>query len=196
MPRIVDHDARRTELAAAACEAIFRYGMHNLTLTDVGKVAGWTTGTITHYFANKDALLLAALEHAWGIIKQRMYRCLEQDEHDAFGFFAELLPITPENRIAVVVWYHFWLRGLNNPTLAERRRANRIEWLEMLEKCLLGMQARGEILLDKDVAAEMEGVDAIINGIGLRAILDPDEWPADRQLAQLRRYFARLRPTA
>ena len=28
MPRIVDHDARRIELAAAACEAIFRYGMY------------------------------------------------------------------------------------------------------------------------------------------------------------------------
>ena len=88
--------------------------------------------------ANKDALLLAALEHAWGTIKQRMYTRLSQDEHDALGFFAELLPITSENRIAVVVWFHYWLRGLNSPPLAERRRANRIGWLQMLEKCLLG----------------------------------------------------------
>lgn len=36
-----------SQFVAAACEAIFRHGMHNLTLTDVGKVAGWTTGTIT-----------------------------------------------------------------------------------------------------------------------------------------------------
>ena len=193
MPRIVDHDARRIELAAAACEAIFRYGMHNLTLTDVGKVAGCTTGTITHYFDNKDALLLAALEHSWGTIKQRMYARLQKNEHDALGFLTELLPITPENRIAVVVWYHFWLRGLNSPPLAARRRANRVEWLKMLETCLLGMQGRGEIVLDEDVAAEMVEVDAIINGIGLRAILDPDEWPAERQLTQLRRYFDRLR---
>lgn len=193
MPRIVDHEARRIELAAAACEAIFRYGMDSLTLTDVGKVAGCTTGTITHYFDNKDALLLAALEHSWGTIKQRMDTRLEQDEHDALGFLAELLPMTAENRIAVVVWYHFWLLGLNNSILAERRRANRIEWLEELKKCLLGMQGRGEIVLDEDITAEMEEVDAIINGIGLRAILDPDEWPAQRQLAQLRRYFDRLR---
>ena len=194
MPRIVDHDARRTELAAAACEAIFRFGMHNLTLTDVGKVAGCTTGTITHYFANKDALLLAALEHAWGTIKQRMYTRLSQDEHDALGFFAELLPITSENRIAVVVWFHYWLRGLNSLPLAERRRANRIEWLQMLEKCLLGMQSRGEIVLNGEIDAEIQGVDAIINGIALQAILDPDEWPVTRQMAQLRCYFDRLRP--
>ena len=30
MPRLVDHDARRTELAAAACQAIFRYAMDSL----------------------------------------------------------------------------------------------------------------------------------------------------------------------
>ncbi len=63
----------------------------------------------------------------------------------------------------------------------------------MLKTCLLGMQGRGEIVLDEDITAEMEEVDAMINGIALRAILDPDEWPAERQLAQLRRYVDRLR---
>jgi hypothetical protein len=125
-----------------------------------------------------------------------MYMRLNQEEGAAFGFFSEILPITRESRIAIVVWYHFWLRGLNNPTLANRRRANRQEWLSMIETCLRSMESRGEIALARDVAAEIEGVDAILNGIGLRAILDPDEWPAERQLAQLRRYFDRLRPTA
>ena len=58
------------------------------------------------------------------------------------------------------------------------------------------MQSRGEIVLDEDMEAEIQGVDAIINGIALQAILDPDEWPVTRQMAQLRRYFDRLRPAA
>ena len=122
-----------------------------------------------------------------------MYAYLQKEEHDTIGFLAELLPIRSENRMAVVVWFHYWLRGLNSPALAERRRANRVEWLEMLEQSLLSMQRKGDIILDEDMDAEIQEIDAIINGIALQAILDPDEWPAERQMAQLRRYFARLR---
>ena len=60
----------------------------------------------------------------------------------------------------------------------------------------MAMVSRGEIVLSEDIKAEVVGIDAILNGIGLRAILDPDDWPAERQLAQLRRYFNPLRPCA
>ncbi len=194
MPRIVDHDVRRTELAAATCEAILHLGIDGLKLTDVAKVADCTTGTITHYFADKNALMLAALEYAWETMQERLYERLEENEINGIAFFSELLPIKDENRTAIVVWYHFGLRGLNNQTLASRRRENRIEWLSMIETCLMEMMSKGEIVLSDDTRAEVVGVDAILNGIGLRAILDPGDWPAERQLAQLRHYFNQLRP--
>ena len=196
MPRIVDHDVRRTELAAAACKAILRHGIDGLKLTDVGKEADVTTGTITHYFADKNSLMLAALEYAWNSTKERLCARLNEDEINGLEFFSEVLPINNENRTAIVVWYQFWLRGLNNQTLASRRREKRIEWLVMIETCLMAMVSRGEIVLSEDIRAEVVGVDVILNGIGLRAILDPDDWPAERQLAQLRRYFYPLRPCA
>ncbi len=192
MPRIVDHDERRAELAAAACEAIFRIGIDNLKLTDVGDVAGCTTGTITHYFANKDELTLAALDYAWSTTQQKMAMRLAQDETDVIGFLSQLLPISRENQVAVVVWYHYWLLGMNSPLLAEHRQHSHLAWISLLETVLIKMQQRGEIRPEIDVSAEVIGVDAIVNGIALQAILDPEEWPAERQLAELRHYFARL----
>lgn len=37
-------------------------------------------------------------------------------------------------------------------------------------------------MLDGDIAAEIQAVDAIINRIGLLAILEPDEWLGARQM--------------
>ncbi len=192
MPKVVDHDARRTELAAAACEAIAQFGIDKLTMKDVGKVAGCTTGVLTHYFANKDQLMEAACDHAWNGIQHKMALRLAQDKPDYVGYLSELLPISAENRTAVVVWFHFWLRGLHSPTLAERHRINRELWLEKLAAVLTAMQEQGKIGDTVIISAEIEAIDAYINGLALRAILNTADWPAERQLAELRRYLERL----
>jgi len=69
---------------------------------------------------------------------------------------------------------------------------NRAKWLSKLETVLENMQVNREIEEGVIVSAEVEAVDAFINGLALRAILSPDEWPAERQLAELRRYLNRL----
>ena len=58
MPKVVDSAERRAELAAAAAQLIARAGVGAATLRDVAAEAGWTTGALTHYFADKRELLL------------------------------------------------------------------------------------------------------------------------------------------
>ncbi|MFK7802081.1 MAG: hypothetical protein AB8G95_10640 [Anaerolineae bacterium] len=43
------------------------------------------------------------------------------------------------------------------------------------------------------MSAEAVGVDAFINGIALRAIVNAGDWSAERQLSELRLYLKRLR---
>lgn len=195
MPRIVDHDVRRGELAAAACKAIARYGIDGAKLTDIGRLAGWTTGTITHYFADKNALLLAAFEHATNATYRRMDARLKRDETDFFGFICEALPLKRKHRSEYVAYYMFWLRGLGDRGTARRQRALHAIWLSKVRSCLIGMRNKGEIELDEDIDQEVEALSAIINGIVFRATLDPADWPEERQVALLRQYFDRLRPT-
>src|SRR4051794_18322097 len=58
MPKFVDTDERRAELAAAAALLIARSGVGAATMRDVAAEAGWTTGALTHYFRGKRELLL------------------------------------------------------------------------------------------------------------------------------------------
>ena len=61
MPKVVDHELRRRELARAALRVIGRDGLEAATTRAVADESGWSTGVLKHYFDDKDHLLHEAL---------------------------------------------------------------------------------------------------------------------------------------
>jgi AcrR family transcriptional regulator len=74
MGKSVDHAQRREIFAAAALRVIMRDGIAGLTVREVAKEAGFTTGALTHYFHSKDQLLIEASEHSALLVRARMER--------------------------------------------------------------------------------------------------------------------------
>jgi AcrR family transcriptional regulator len=192
MPRIVDHDARRDAIAEAACKAIARQGLEAVTLNQVGDEAGCTTGAITHYFADKDAVMLAALECAADRINDRMAKAIERDPTDLRGFLAESLPIHRTNREGTKVWYSFWTRAFASPALNRHQRVMHVRWFDKIAERLEVARDAGLLADTIDIPFEAETIAALVNGIGIRAVLDSRQWPAGRQLAHLDSYLARI----
>jgi TetR/AcrR family fatty acid metabolism transcriptional regulator len=62
MPRIVDREARRTELVSAAATAFARRGVAGTAVSDIVKAAGVAQGTFYLYFESKDDIVLAVVE--------------------------------------------------------------------------------------------------------------------------------------
>src|SRR2546430_8333147 len=61
-PRPGIHEAaRRTQILRAARTCIVELGYERVTVRDVAETAGVSTGTIVHYFGDKDTVLEAAL---------------------------------------------------------------------------------------------------------------------------------------
>lgn len=57
-----DRDARRAELLNAAIAVIEEEGFAGASLRKVAQRAGCTTGAVTYYFANKEAMMAAVIE--------------------------------------------------------------------------------------------------------------------------------------
>ena len=72
MPKHVDHDLRREDLAKAAYKVIARRGLAAATMRDVSTAAGWSSGAIVHYLSSKDDLLLAAARYSFARTRVRM----------------------------------------------------------------------------------------------------------------------------
>ncbi len=56
MPRIVDHDLRRAQLLDAAFHAFDAHGYGALSMRDLARTMGTSTGTLYHYFDGKEDL--------------------------------------------------------------------------------------------------------------------------------------------
>ncbi|MDT7578857.1 MAG: hypothetical protein QOK35_117, partial [Pseudonocardiales bacterium] len=72
MPRTVDVVERRARVAAAARAVIARDGLDATSVRRVAAEAGSSTTVVTHYFADKQALLVAAVEDAYRAVALRM----------------------------------------------------------------------------------------------------------------------------
>ncbi len=75
MPKIVDRDQYRKELLWKSFDLFAQKGYASITMREIAKELGVSTGTLYHYFPNKEALFLQLVE--------------EQTEQDISDFLAE-----------------------------------------------------------------------------------------------------------
>ncbi|MFF5427999.1 MULTISPECIES: TetR/AcrR family transcriptional regulator [unclassified Streptomyces] len=64
MPKIVDHEARRTRLVEAVWSLAVRGGIEQVSLRKVAEEAGVSMGQIQHYYSSMQALIRDALDRA------------------------------------------------------------------------------------------------------------------------------------
>lgn len=158
-------------------------GVAGLSLRAVARRFGATTGLVSHHFLDRAELVQAALDHATAVITARVLAI--PADANPLTILAEVLPTdaaTIENwRFALAVR----VGSLADPDLAPFDEAITRRWTESLPARLVG-----HVDTDPDIAAAH--LMTLVDGIALRAVLDPDTWPRDRQLDHLRRGLAAL----
>jgi AcrR family transcriptional regulator len=187
MPRVVDVEERRALMTDAAARLIAMVGIEGATMREVAAEAGLTTGAVTHYFADKRALLLATFEAS---LAQRHANRVERTQAggspsrplDQLGLTLEgALPIDDDRRRHWMVTLAFCVQANGDPELAATQtaayRAFRSRVAHIVE---LADLARGD-----DAAALAGRLIAAANGIAIQACFDPEGWPPSAQQAAL-----------
>lgn len=189
MPKKIDHDERRRDIARAAIAVIGDLGIDNTRLVDVARAANATTGTITHYFEDKDAVLLAALDH---VAQNILFMLRHPEKPDDIVALAELiLPIDEDAMRDWRVWMSFFGRAVGDPALARINKAYYDEFRDGLAAIIRRQQAEGKLAAHIAPGITADAIISVIDGFCIRATLEREEWPAERQKAQLE---AMLRP--
>jgi AcrR family transcriptional regulator len=183
MPKVVDVEQRRTELAAAVARVIARSGIEGASMRQVATEAGWTTGTLVHYFSDKREMLRFTLGESLERRRaQRSDRELLEPRDAIRHTLASALPITDESRLHWIVTIAFTAQAHNDDDLAAIQRDAYREFRSYLARLLVDETATLEA---DEATAEAERLIALVDGVALQALFDPDSWPPQRQLQAL-----------
>src|ERR687896_488353 len=123
MPKIVDHAERREQLAAALWRVVVREGIDAASLRRVAAEAGWSVGSLRHYFPSQSELLRFAMEL---VVRRVTQRVAELPQHkDPLRVAPLPRPHSPPRdaarRAEMEVWLAFASRALIEPGLRELR---------------------------------------------------------------------------
>jgi AcrR family transcriptional regulator len=187
MPRVVNHDERREEIAEAAWKVIERESLARADLRKIAREVGYTTGVITHYFRDKRELM----SFAFGLLVDRSMARMSRASAEAglMEALAQVLPLDKERRRETTVWLAMVSASLTDPELAEELR---LRYRQAREAMLPVFGIALEEGLGEDPEDVGDELLAVVDGITIDALSDPERYPPDRQLALLRRALVRL----
>lgn len=192
MPKIVDADDRRAALAAAAARLISEVGLEKVRLKDVAAEAGWTTGALTHYFPDKRALLVMAMTTSLDQLQGRKDDVVGEQGDELRWLLEQALPLDDERRQHWRVSQALYVQSWSDPELTEIRVRAYRRWRRRIIDLLTEALGSGRLRSDLDPADLADQTIAIVDGVALQALYDPERWQPQRQLQFLERHLAGL----
>jgi AcrR family transcriptional regulator len=194
MPKIVDHDSQRRELAEAAYRVIARGGLEGATVRLVAEEARCSTGPLAHYFGGKADLLVHALRHATAKTAARMieHRQSARGVEGLRCVLREALPLDSERRAEWRVWLAFWGGAATDRALAREQSRRYADWRALVVALLREAEQDGEIQPGLDLTHEASVLLALIDGLGIQAMFERERRGASWQEAVIDRQIAML----
>jgi AcrR family transcriptional regulator len=183
MARQADHNERRKVFAAAALQVIARLGLDGLTVREVAREAGFTTGALTHYFESKDQVMIAASEHAAEQVRGQMDEfALEPSAREALRHLVySTLPVNALMRGRWRFWVAFWERASYSPEVGRVMRERYREWTNRISNLIRRAQSEGDAPVDIDAEHAARELVALVDGIGVQVLVGTGKFTAPAQ---------------
>jgi AcrR family transcriptional regulator len=127
MPKRVDHEERRRQIADALLRVAAARGLHATGMREVAAEAGVSLRLVQYYFGTKEELLLAAMQHLAARYSARAvarFRAASGSASPASprdiiaAILTEGLPVDDERRTFTVIYTAYLALSLTDPALA------------------------------------------------------------------------------
>ncbi|WP_164551849.1 TetR/AcrR family transcriptional regulator [Streptomyces sp. WAC 01529] len=181
MPKVVDHQARRVQVADAVQELITEQGLDRVTVARTAAAVGFSVGNVQHYFPTKDEMLLFTHERVVQKILDRVSTLGERATRQQLPIrdvvvegLAEWLPVDPRRRSAHRVTLAFLGRTVDNPRLARSHAETGRLIRSMLATAVRNGKECGEVPQDTDHGLAALELHCLTEGLALQLGSEPD----------------------
>ncbi|MEJ1968529.1 MAG: TetR/AcrR family transcriptional regulator [Rhizomicrobium sp.] len=185
MPKIVDHDVRRDDIARAAFRVIRRKGVARATIRDIAHESGSSVGAVVHYIPSKDHLFLQAAEYSTLVIRDRMERA--EREHSGLEALRRVLyeglPVNDDMLGHWKVWFGFWQLSETSELIRAATHDRYGESYRRYGRLMRAAQKAGEIRADVAIPDATASLICQMDGIGVHVLISGRP-PSARKLRQ------------
>jgi AcrR family transcriptional regulator len=184
-------------VARATWAVIRRKGLDRTGIRDIADELGSTVSVVTHYFRTRDELIRFACDEVFAAYRSQLF----SRAGDAAGLerlarnLEGGLPVAPGRERGWEVWIAFLGHAIGRPAsrAEEARRQAGLRGLLVAE--LERLRAEGAIGPGPDLELEADLLMAVIDGLGIGRVMQPDRYDPDRVVRLLRSHLeARFGP--
>ena len=185
---------RRIEVSAAAWRVIVREGLDRTSMRAIARELDCTTGVVTHYFRDKQELILFALHQVTEKLKQAMEEVAEQpvSVNRLVEMLCAFLPLDDKRQEILKVWVAFLGYAVGRESLMLEHQTSAGELREVIMQELKELQSAEKIRQDIDTAVEANILLAMVNGIALDSLIQENCLTPQQQKMVIQKYLAGL----
>jgi AcrR family transcriptional regulator len=206
VPRRVDHEERRRQIADALVRTAAARGLHATGMREVAAEAGVSLRLVQYYFGTKEELLLAAMQQLAAQFSDRVLariQRIKETESPASpcdviaAILTEALPADDERRIFTLVYTAYLALSLTDPALAISPLARNSSIVgDVVAAQLRAAQAAGDTPAHLDPDLEALSLLAMSAGLGTSVIAGHSSAGQARAVIDyhLQRLFPAFRP--
>lgn len=186
-----DREAKRAEILKAAISVIAEEGFAGASLRKVAQRAGCTTGAVTYYFANKEAMVAAIAENLF----DQFDTFLDASQDDIKAGFERWLDWTnAEDPDAWLAQFQLLAHARHEPTFAAIYQRRYGSYREALTSILARGQSRGQIRSDIPADLLADQLSAMGDGWMMMLPIEPQRFEPRRIQALLDATIALISP--
>ncbi|ASU56311.1 TetR/AcrR family transcriptional regulator [Nocardiopsis dassonvillei] len=188
VPRYVDKDGRRRQVAAALHRIAAREGLESVSIRTVAAEAGLSVGAVQRDFGTKEALLLFAMHEVVDAVAARLARVRIGPGLLSFAeglrqVLTDLLPTDDQRLAEARVWSAFYARAAVDAEFAQVLAGFDLRARAALRAAVGWAGEQGELAPGQDPDALVELLLVLVDGIWLSAVRQPPGAPLDAQRA-------------
>ena len=182
---------RRIEVSEAAWKVIVREGLDRTSMRAIARELDCTTGVVTHYFRDKQELILFALNRVTEKLQQAMEEVAEQpiSIKRLVEMLSAFLPIDTKRQEILKVWIAFLGYAVGRESLMLEHQASAGQLREIIVRELKALQSAKKIRQDIDVGVEANALLALVNGVALDSLIQKNCLNSQQQKMVIQRYF-------
>lgn len=175
MPRIVDHDERRRQIAEALLTVAARDGHESVSSRAVAKELGVATGSLWHYFDGFDDVVRAAAAEVTRRTDARITEATDglRGLPRLHALMREVLPVDERTRSEARVVVGFWGRVATLAATPDAGAPTLATWQDSIRDALEEAVADGELRSDTPQDAVMALLRSITYGQQVVEVTEP-----------------------